>query len=256
MDPQNLGGRGSVAPAFFENGSEDGGLGELQELFVKGRVGGIGLVAEGALGPGGEQALDFECHETVSAGRVSRRRREVLRPDRLAAGDDGRMLDRVAQLADVAGPGLGCGARRGRRRRAWSSATSARRACLKKCSARAGMSSRRSRKRGKVDLEDAEAEEQVFAEFTGRHQLAQRAVGRRDDPDVGEPRPRVADRRDFAVLDGPQQLDLEARGDVADLVQQHGPAAGELEQPLSILDRPGERPLDVPEELALDQARD
>ena len=31
----------------------------------------------------------------------------MLRPDRLAAGDDGRVLDRVAQLADVAGPGPG-----------------------------------------------------------------------------------------------------------------------------------------------------
>ena len=107
---------------------------------------------------------------------------------------------------------------------------------------------------GKMDLEDTEAEKQVFAEFTGGHQRMQRAVGRRDDPDVGEPGPGIADRRHFPVLDGPQQLHLKARRDVADLVQEHGPAAGELQEPVAVLDRPRERPLDVPEQFPLDQA--
>ena len=72
-----------------------------------------------------------------------------------------------------------------------------------------------------VDREDAQAEEQVFAELAGRHELGERPVRRGDDPDVGRPRPGVADRRHLAVLDGPQELDLEARRDVADLVQEH-----------------------------------
>jgi hypothetical protein len=29
MDPQDLGGRGAIAPAFFEKGTENGGLGKL-----------------------------------------------------------------------------------------------------------------------------------------------------------------------------------------------------------------------------------
>ena len=59
------------------------------------------------------------------------------------------------------------------------------------------MSSRRSRKGGMWIWKDAEAEEQVFAEFAGRHQRAERPVGRGDDPDVGGARPGVADRRHF-----------------------------------------------------------
>ena len=63
-----------------------------------------------------------------------------------------------------------------------------RRACRKKCSARAGNVISALAQGRKVNLEDAEAEKQVFAKFAGRHQLAQRSVGRRDDADVGEPR--------------------------------------------------------------------
>ena len=54
-----------------------------------------------------------------------------------------------------------------------------------------------------VDREDAQAKVEVFAELTGRHQLSERPIGRGDDPDVGWPRPGVADRRHLAVLDGP-----------------------------------------------------
>ena len=51
------------------------------------------------------------------------------------------------------------------------------------------------------------------------------------------PRSRVADRRDFPVLDGSQELHLKAGSDVADLVQKHGAPLRELEQPVSILER-------------------
>ena len=50
-----------------------------------------------------------------------------------------------------------------------------------------------------------------------------------------------------------KQLDLHRGRDVADLVQQHRAAVGELEQPLAILDRPGERAAQMPEQFALDQ---
>ena len=41
MDPQDLGGGGSIVAAFLEEGSEQGRLGELQELLVEGGVGGL-----------------------------------------------------------------------------------------------------------------------------------------------------------------------------------------------------------------------
>ena len=93
-----------------------------------------------------------------------------------------------------------------------------------------------------MDREDAQAKVQVFAELAGRHQLGERPVGGGDDPDVGRTRPCVADRRHLAVLDGPQELDLKCRRNVADLVQEHRPAVGQLEQAFSVLARPGERP--------------
>ena len=95
-------------------------------------------------------------------------------------------------------------------------------------------------KRRDVDGEDAEAEEQVFAELAGRHELVERPVRRRDDPDIGGPRPGIADRRHRAVLDDAQELHLEVRRDVADLIQQHRSAAGQLEEPFLVLDRAGE----------------
>ena len=55
------------------------------------------------------------------------------------------------------------------------------------------------------------------------------------------------------MLDRPQELDLETRLDVADLVQEHGAATGELEETAPILEGTGEGPLDVTEELTLDQ---
>ena len=38
---------------------------------------------------------------------------------------------------------------------------------------------------GDIDLEDAQAEEQVFAELAGRHQRVERPVGGGNDADVG-----------------------------------------------------------------------
>ena len=101
--------------------------------------------------------------------RSRRGGREVLRPDRLAAGHDGRMLDRVAQLSDVAGPGPVA---------ELVQDVAGQRAC--RHVRQAGLPQEvfgqgrdvvaALAQRGKVDLKDAEAEEQVFAEFAGRHQ--------------------------------------------------------------------------------------
>ena len=106
-----------------------------------------------------------------------------------------------------------------------------------------------------VDLENTQAEEQVLAELTGGNQRTERPVGGRDHPDVGLPRWRVAHRSHFTVLDGSQKLHLEARCNIADLVQEHRAPVRQLEKPLAVSYPAGERPLDVPEELALDERR-
>ena len=93
-----------------------------------------------------------------------------------------------------------------------------------------------------LDREDAEPEEQVLAELARGHQLAERPVGRGQEPDVDRPGPGISHGRHLAMLDRPEQLDLDRRRDVADLVQQHGPPVGQLEQALAVLTAPVNEP--------------
>ncbi len=71
---------------------------------------------------------------------------------------------------------------------------------------------------------------------------------------IGAAGPRVAHRRHFVLLDGPQQFHLHGERHVADFVQEHGAAVGQLEQTLPRLLGPRERAADVAEQLALDHA--
>jgi hypothetical protein len=103
------------------------------------------------------------------------------------------------------------------------------------------------------DLEDVDPVEEVLAELAGGPPCGQVLVRRGDDPDVDLDRLGAADRRERALLQHPQQLDLQRRRHVADLVEEEGAAVGDLEQPGLILDRAGERAADVAEQRALEQ---
>ena len=76
---------------------------------------------------------------------------------------------------------------------------------------------------------------------------------RRDDPHVDLDRLGAADRRERALLQHAQQLDLQRGGHVADLVEEERAAVGDLEQPRLILHRAGERAAHVAEQRALEQ---
>ena len=77
---------------------------------------------------------------------------------------------------------------------------------------------------------------------------------RRDDAHVDAPQARVADAARLALLQHSQQLHLQQRARVPDLVEEQRAALGRIEEPGTIAHRPGERPARVPEQLALDQA--
>ena len=81
----------------------------------------------------------------------------------------------------------------------------------------------------------------------------QRAIGRRDDADRGRPNLGGAHRSNLPRLKHPEQLGLQVRGELADLVDEQGPTRGGLEDPLSVRDRAGERTSNMTEELALDE---
>ncbi len=55
------------------------------------------------------------------------------------------------------------------------------------------------------------------------------------------------------LLEDPQELDLEAQGQVGDLVEEKRPSLGEVEAALPVAGRAAERAADVPEKLALQE---
>ena len=103
------------------------------------------------------------------------------------------------------------------------------------------------------DVHDVEPVEQVLAEPPLRDLPVEVAVGAGDDADVERHRPGRPHRPHLAVLDDPQQLDLEQQRQLADLVEEQGAVVGRHEQPGVGLQRAGEGAPDVAEELALDE---
>ena len=115
------------------------------------------------------------------------------------------------------------------------------------------MSSRRSRRGGSWMGMHVEPVEEVLPEHPLRHRLLEVAVGGGDETHVDLEVARVAYPPDLALLDGAQQLDLEQGRDLGDLVEEERAAVGGREEPDLVGDRPGERALDVAEELGLHQ---
>jgi hypothetical protein len=95
------------------------------------------------------------------------------------------------------------------------------------------MSSRRSRSGGIVTLTTLRRVPEVLAEAPRRDLGRQVAVRRRDDPDVDATVRVSADALELVVLQRAQQLGLERRRELADLVEEDGAAVGNLEPALS-----------------------
>ncbi len=111
--------------------------------------------------------------------------------------------------------------------------------------------------RRQPDRHHVQAIEQILAKLAGADRLAQVAMGRGHDPHVGADRLAPANRGEFALLQHAQQPCLRLGRHVADLVEEQRPPRRLLEAALRPVERPGEGPALVPEQLALDQlARD
>ena len=87
----------------------------------------------------------------------------------------------------------------------------------------------------------------------GADRLLERAVRRRDDPDVDLLRDDAADGLEAPVLEHPQELHLELGAHLADLVEEDRPAVGELEATDAVRDSAGEGAALVAEHLALEE---
>ena len=115
------------------------------------------------------------------------------------------------------------------------------------------MSLRPLAQRRHAQIDDVEAEIEILAESALAHRLLEVAVRGGDDADVDLHRLGAADAVDLALLDGAQQLGLQARMHLADFVEQQGAAIGFLELADAARDGAGEGALLVAEQLAFEQ---
>ena len=116
------------------------------------------------------------------------------------------------------------------------------------------MSSRRSRSGGTVIGKHVQPIEEILAELLFVDERGEIAIGRGNQPRVGAQRARAAETLELALLQHAQQLGLQLQRDLADLVEKHRAAVGQLEPADPLADGAGERALLVAEQLALEQA--
>ena len=103
--------------------------------------------------------------------------------------------------------------------------------------------------RRQPDSDDAQPIVQIAPELPRFDHAPQVAVGGCDDPHVDSPEGGGAERLHLVVLDGTQELGLERRGEVLDLVEEERAAVCELEHARPFLQGAGESPAGVAEEL-------
>jgi len=101
------------------------------------------------------------------------------------------------------------------------------------------MSSRRFAKRRDPERNHAQAKIQISAETSRGNFVAQFAISRRDYPDVHLAGFRRTDPQHLTVLEHAQQLGLEVRARLADLVEKQRAARGALEASCAVADSPG-----------------
>src|SRR4030095_9364366 len=112
-------------------------------------------------------------------------------------------------------------------------------------------------KRGNGDRKHVQTIEQVFAKRTFPDSLVEVPMRGRDDPHIDVNAPRAAEPLDLSLLEDANKLDLHIRRQLADLVEEDRRVVGQLEAADLTRERPGERSLLTPEQLALHQgARD
>ncbi len=107
--------------------------------------------------------------------------------------------------------------------------------------------------RRQPDREGVHPVEQVLAEAALAHELVERAVGGRDQPEVDVDRLAAAQPLEAALFEDAQDLGLRHQRQVADLVEEEGAAVGQLEPARLALVRAGEGALLVAEDLRFEQ---
>ena len=164
-----------------------------------------------------------------------------------------RALDQVAELAHVAGPVVAL-----ERRQRLGGHLADRPSEARALAAREVLDEERDvlatlAQRRQPDRDDVQAVVEVLAEATRPHLGEQVAIARRHEAHVDDAHLRAAEPLHLALLDGAQELRLDAERQRVDVVEKERPAVGELEAAEASRRRAREGALLVAEELALEQ---
>ena len=223
-------------------------------------LGGARLVALGLLERQEDQAaLDLvdrharEHDRVVPRGAAAHGGGQVLGRDQLAGRDDDRALHRVAQLAHVARPRVAHDqvARRvvePDHRLALAMREVDGEALGQRELVVAALAQRR-----QVQVEHVQPVVQVLAQRARALRLLEVAVRRRDHAHVDVDLLAAADAAEIPLLERAQELGLQERRHLPDLVEEDGPAVGQLERAQPGCDRAREGPLLVAEQLGFQQ---
>ena len=182
-----------------------------------------------------------------------RRRTDQLADDELLVLQDHHPLDHVLELADVAGPLVGLKELLELLRRdAPRPVVPARVAVDEELrEVRDLVAPLAQRRHG--DLDDLEPVVEILAELAPQHHLLEIAVGRRDHPDVDVDVLVAAELGELRVLEDVEQLGLQRRFHLADLVEEDGAGVGLFELADARRGGAGEGALLVAEQLAFEQ---
>src|SRR3954469_1507901 len=103
------------------------------------------------------------------------------------------------------------------------------------------------------DRHDIQPVEKVLSERSLAHGLTKVPMRRRDDADIDLPLSRGADRSDRPALENVEQLGLQGRRHLCDLVEEQRATVSLGEQTSAVARGAGEGALDVSKQLALEE---
>src|SRR5208283_5947535 len=103
---------------------------------------------------------------------------------------------------------------------------------------------------GHPQCDHVEPVEEIIAEVMSRDLHLQIAIGSDDEPGINMNRLLTADALKGLVFDKPQEFRLQRAAQIGNLVEKYRAAVGCFEPSGFILNRPGEGPLEMAEQLA------
>jgi hypothetical protein len=247
-DVEQAGGLGAVIVAAFEDGED-----VLTFQLAQGEWRRVGRGGEGVPGRGGGRGYGRERGRGRLGGARGGEGEVVGFEEGGRLAEDDGAFDDVLEFADVAGPvvvveGLEAGVAEARDMDAVLAGEA-----LEEVLGEKGDILPAFAEGGDVDGDDVEAEVEVLAELLAGDAQFELAVGGGEDADIDLDGAGAPDPFELAFLEDAQEFGLDDGGDFADLVEEEGPAVGELEAALALGDGAGEGAFFVAEELAFDE---